>query len=249
MREIAMNRRATEYDVIRVIATILVVIGHSTYLEMGDGLGLIRLSYSDYSVWIESFPIKLLQFFSSWVYSFHMPLFFMLSGACYSVIGGKAHYNNSLDILASNKAKKLLVPLFVSALLFMLPLKWGVGYYNDVSILTCIKSLLAGENGYGHLWFLLTIFWTFVFFYCIEVTIGLRSKFLCLISCFLLSHIVQVLCNKVYFVDKYLYVRALLNIKYFALGYYFDQCKKDIRYNALVYILGGGISDTFLFEF
>ena len=76
-----MKNRIIEYDTLRIMAVITVVIGHSAYLEWGGDNGFISCVSDIYSPVMWSIPIRILQFLSGWVYSFHMPLFFILSGA------------------------------------------------------------------------------------------------------------------------------------------------------------------------
>lgn len=82
-----VHARAELYDWIRLLATLFVVLGHSAYLEIKTTYGMV-----DYDLPLSLAPAYngiLLSFFrllSSWVYGFHMPLFFFLSG---SVLGIK----------------------------------------------------------------------------------------------------------------------------------------------------------------
>ena len=67
------KKRVDEYDLLRVIATVLVVIGHSCYLIMGG----VRYEVQTDVSWVyDSNLFRIVRFISGWAYGFHMPLFF-----------------------------------------------------------------------------------------------------------------------------------------------------------------------------
>lgn len=72
-----------DYTIIKVITTILVVIAHITrFYSMGGGA--IKMKYN-----------FLLHYITSFVYSFHMPLFICVSGAIFSFcINNKKKYSD-----------------------------------------------------------------------------------------------------------------------------------------------------------
>lgn len=70
------------YDVIRILAALLVVLGHSTYLTITTDHGGIDYSVpSNVSAVYGSGFFKTWLYLSAWVYRFHIPLFFMLAGS------------------------------------------------------------------------------------------------------------------------------------------------------------------------
>ena len=230
-----MKNRIIEYDTLRIMAVITVVIGHSAYLEWGGDNGFISCVSDIYSPVMWSIPIRILQFLSGWVYSFHMPLFFILSGACYEATGGCSHYNNNIDKLVVKKTKSLIVPLLLIAVLYMIPLKRLVGFYDNTTAFQSIQFLLSGTNAYGHLWFLLTLFWVFILFFLLEKSIGQFSIFLCLLITILMECFSTYFYGKISFLDKYYWVIAVRNLKYFAIGYYFNKKRKIFeKYNSTI---------------
>jgi len=76
-----MQKKIGEYDVVRVIATLLVVLGHCDFL-MSHGFtieSVISPSLDSYVNFDETIR--------KWIYSFHMSLFMMLSGTLFSCKG------------------------------------------------------------------------------------------------------------------------------------------------------------------
>lgn len=81
-----MKQRIQIYDWVRVISTLYVVIGHSSYLNIETICGgvnyVLPISLSSIN------NCSLLSFsrdMSRWVYKFHMSLFFMLSGSIFAL--------------------------------------------------------------------------------------------------------------------------------------------------------------------
>lgn len=66
------------YDLLRVIATILVVVGHCTYFKICTNYGGCDYSYLFIN---ESYAFKIINKMTEFIYIFHMPLFIALSGA------------------------------------------------------------------------------------------------------------------------------------------------------------------------
>lgn len=132
-------KRDITFDIMKGIAIIAVLIGHT------DGL----------NIWEKNF-----------IYSFHMPLFFILSGYFFK------DKNETVSNIAKKDFKRLIVPyLFTCLFLLMytvlyswkkhniqllydelLATVWATGYYHN--------SLLMGDVRYiGPIWFLASLFW------------------------------------------------------------------------------------------
>lgn len=74
------------YDWIRLFATLCVVVGHSAYLNITTALGGVSYEVPQYaSHFYYCAAFKILRVLAGWVYGFHMPLFFMLSGAVFHI--------------------------------------------------------------------------------------------------------------------------------------------------------------------
>lgn len=91
--------------------------------------------------------LVLLRYLSGWVYGFHMPLFFMLSGAVLALkpIG-------AFDQVVRSKIKRLLVPYFVYSWCFMLPIKYWGNFYDTESLKIAMKEVLeeAKADSFGY---------------------------------------------------------------------------------------------------
>ena len=103
------RKRVSVYDWLRIIATIFVVIGHSTYLNIQTTYGGVNYTLPDDLNSVYNTPVlEWLRYLSGWVYGFHMPLFFMLSGATLAL-----KPIAQFDVVVKNKVKRLLVPYYV----------------------------------------------------------------------------------------------------------------------------------------
>lgn len=154
--------RITLYDQIRFWATILVVIGHSTYLEAYSELVQVEYSLPDkISSVYYSDVFEIWRTVQRWIYGFHMPLFFVLSGALFVYSVEK----NIKDVFIS-KVKRLVVPYFVWGYLFMLPVKYLAGFYDRNSLKEAYKIFWRARES-GHLWFLLALFWCMIYMYVV----------------------------------------------------------------------------------
>lgn len=99
-----MARALNEYDLLKVFATLLVVIGHVT----------IRYNSTSYPTSNTIIP----QIITQVIYLFHMPLFMALSGAIYRL--GEVKYKQFTSFVKS-KVKRLIVPYFFVGLFFLVP--------------------------------------------------------------------------------------------------------------------------------
>ena len=153
------RERNIVYDWLRVIATLMVLIGHSSYLNIHTEIGGISyILHENINPVYYSWPFMLFRKLSGAVYGFHMPLFFMLSGAVLALNDDK-----DFDSFVSAKIKRLIIPYFVCGLGFMLPVKYLGNFYTSDNFMAAVKSFLVGGES-GHLWFLPALFWCTVSF-------------------------------------------------------------------------------------
>ena len=142
---------------------ILVIMGHCTYYTIQTSFGGVEHvpGNGEYS-----FMSRLLVFASMIIYKFHMPLFMAVSGAVFSWTMGKF---DTLSQLLNKKAKRLLLPFLLVTTFISVPLKYGGGYYAHSTHVSwdilCGQYLLLGNS---HLWFVVSLFYIFVIFYCLE---------------------------------------------------------------------------------
>lgn len=124
-----MKNKIYEYEFIRLIAMICVVVGHSCYLSIG---------YTNYDPTVlnpnaisELFYSPLIQYqrlLARFVYSFHMPLFFILSGVVFGLSVFRKGLPNFRNMV-HKKFVRLAIPFLTWGLLFMIPIKYLTGWY------------------------------------------------------------------------------------------------------------------------
>lgn len=213
------NKRSTLYDWLRLIATIFVVVGHSAYLNIQTTYGGVNYVLSEnISIVYNSRIFIWLRYLSGWVYGFHMPLFFMLSGA---VLALKPIAK--FDIIVKSKVKRLLIPYYVYGWFFMLPIKRIGGFYNNESLRLAMKGFLYGADS-GHLWFLTALFWciiAFVMIFKFLKMLNINSNYLILF----ISGVIYLTYNYLPF-DVMGIKTGLSYLFYFSIGYVFESERK-----------------------
>ena len=138
-----------DYTIIKVITTILVVIAHITrFYSMGGGA--IKMKYN-----------FLLHYITSFVYSFHMPLFICVSGAIFSFcINNKKKYSD-FRLFIIKKWKRSMVPYFLIGIFYVMPVMCTLKITN-LNPINYIKENIILSKDARHLWFLWTLFFIFI---------------------------------------------------------------------------------------
>ena len=220
---IKKNTRVELYDWIRVIATIFVVIGHAAYLKIVTANGGINyILPSQLSPTYNGFLLSSFRFLAIWVYTFHMPLFFFLSGA---VLGLKPI--GQLFSFIKSKIHRLIIPYLLVALFFMFPIKYLGNFYTSSGLSKAIISFFTGLGGSdeGHLWFLIALFWCLIIFVCItKILDKLHSNYpiIVLFICIIVSQF-----SIRYITFSFLQIStSLYYIQWLALGYLFESCRR-----------------------
>lgn len=156
-----MEKRRADLDILRVILAVLVVLGHSSFYTLETAFG--GVDYGQLSGQDTVFH-GVVSCFSSWIYTFHMPAYFCLSGAVFALELRRGKYP-SLGQLAAAKARRLLVPLCFVWLTWNLPLKWVSGYYAGQArpLGAALTQIFFPEGVY--LWFLEALFLVFLLDY------------------------------------------------------------------------------------
>jgi len=106
------SRFISEYDCLRVVTTILVVLGHCTYFRIITDYGGV-----DYSVYATDgcIALRCFQIITGFLYLFHMPLFMALSGALFFKTIEKKKYKGFVEIV-NDKGKRLWLPFLIVSL-------------------------------------------------------------------------------------------------------------------------------------
>lgn len=207
------NKHILWIDDARTLTMLLVIIGHCTYTNLMTPYGGVDY-FSDISPTDYSFGEKLLNTMVGFIYTFHMPLFMMLSGACFSLT---IHKVAGLKAFVGNKVRRLLVPFLFTTLLLSVPLKYMSGYYSES--VNVLEDIVLGQfllMGNSHLWFVASLFWIFLMYY------GLHQKHLTDKRWFLPS-LVGVSIVATYFTNKGIEFLGILaafkHLVYFAFGF------------------------------
>ena len=152
-----LKEHRDEYDILRVLGTVLVVMGHSAYTTMLTATGGIEVDVS-YA------PLQsVILLFVRLIYSFHMPLFVALSGALFYLTQTS---EQPFKLMVAKKAKRLLVPFLLTSALWAVPLKLLSGYWanseNPIHDIIVGQFVLFDNN---HLWYVVSLFWIFCLFW------------------------------------------------------------------------------------
>ena len=133
------NARNRQIVLLTVFATILVVIGHSDITDDFKNLWIYK-----------------------WVYSFHMPLFFFISGFlfCYTLPVEKLR-NITFFSFVKKKAIRLMIPfLFINTVIFVIKSRLSDPAMMQNPVTLDWGSFLDSTlfNPMGFMWFLPTLF-------------------------------------------------------------------------------------------
>lgn len=146
----------------RVVATILVVIGHCAF------------SWGGWP-WFDINPNKYIWTFVTYIYSFHMPLFMTLSGYTFATA-----YLEKIDSLlyrkfCFNRFERMIIPLLFIKFVIWNPINIVIGHYQLIS------SESATEL--GHLWYLIVLFAISIFvFAMLKISKGRGTELLFLLA-------------------------------------------------------------------
>lgn len=222
------KKHIIELDYVRAIATILVILGHCTYLKLLTDYGGVNYEPWNMSIIINSGGevYKGLGLITALIYSFHMPLFIALSGLLWG-IQVKSKELPKLKELLAQKAKRLLIPFFGVSLFWVIPLKYLTGYWSESGNgLQIISDMFMGQilllgNASSHLWFLQALFEIFVFSWFIE-KFKFR-KYPMMFIPFLLILSISSYAGKFSVISVFSIPHAFVYLFWFYVGFYFSQ--------------------------
>lgn len=208
-----------EFNILKGIAIILVVLGHS-FPDYGIGTGIKE-------------RINIYTF--AYIYSFHMPLFFMISGFLfYNSIN---RINNIKDrfALIKNRFIRLFIPyLFYSVVTMIMKTVFSTYAQHEFNLKDLYRILL-GDNPNGGLWFL------YVLFIINLIIILLPKKKISYIITFIISYIILFTAKD--FMNYATLYRIVNHMPFFIFGIfvfnYYDSFKKMFKGNLLVMLLLG----------
>lgn len=193
------NNRNKELDILKGIAIILVILGHTIQYTKGEEY--LNKGYFYYN------------YLFTFIYSFHMPLFMMISGWLFYFSIKKYNIKN----LIINKFQTIIIPVITWTLLVDL-----IFMILNKDIPSVIGIILDILNGF---WF----FWA-VFYCSLGLIIGnkvFKDNFLFHIIVIIILIILPNIFNKDLF--GYMY-------PYFVTGYYLNKQKEKIKISKIIYL-------------
>lgn len=220
----------------KVIAALLVVIGHSAFLSVETNI--IGLGVDVSNIIIDSTLIKkIFDCIVGVIYSCHMELFMVLSGMVYHICTKNDKYND-IRKFVGNKFNRLVITYVLVSIMFSIPSGILCEYFgNPIDIKKIVLYLIGfGKN---HLWFLITLFYIYLLVRLI------RKKMLLYIVC-MFSVFANYFSRKIY-AFEFLYIdRLMLYLMWFLVGVFiqermcfWDKLGKTIRKIVIICILSG----------
>lgn len=245
-----VKKREPLFDVLRGFAIILVVFAHCIQNGSGAAFREDALYFGD----------RLYQF----IYSFHMPLFMMVSGyLCYESMQ-RAEGRNRRRSLLKARAEALLLPIFL----------WTALDYARILLMNHINGIPQPEavifvyfyNALNNLWFLWAVWWSFLIVYVMHYffhdnvflyVLGFLALFVIpdglglgaykyMLPYFIAAfygHNIFERCTKVFSIRTRIFVTLLLGICFALLFYFFSE-------ESFIYLTGykligrGGLSNV-----
>lgn len=192
-----MSERRTWADIAKGIGVFLVVLGH-----------------------IPTIPA----YIRAWIFSFHMPLFYFISGCFY-------HYENERVMkYIERQAKAMLIPYLYYSVVFIC-LDWLLLNEEWMVIKNNILNTLFGQGGNDILWFFVSLFWVKVIFHIVRKTKWCRYLLTCVtvVGLFLLSKNIVIPLK---------FGTSLVAIAFYWCGYELKGIKEKSRINCLGAICG-----------
>lgn len=211
------KQQISEYDILRVIVTFLVIIGHCTYYKISTPYG-----GCDYTGYIEpelSTFYKIANIISFVIYLFHMPLYMALSGALFRYQNVEKCKSISFINFIKGKSFKLIIPFLVVTVLYQIPIKYLSGYYNSST--NIVRDISIGQifiQGNTHLWFLPTLFFIFALAFLINKYIHANDKLILVVS-FAAS-----------FISLIMPIVVIKQILYYIFWFYVGYCFESYRH-------------------
>lgn len=143
------EQKSQIYDDLKLGAMVLVVLAHSTVMYTVNG------AFHPVNV------SRLLEVLTTVIYSFHMPLFILVSGAVYAYCLQMGKYQKHGAFL-KNKLLRLMVPYFFWGFFYVAPVMQGLGLDSSGYLSYCWYGIVRSTNS-RHLWYLFALFWIYVF--------------------------------------------------------------------------------------
>lgn len=145
-----MERQSEIYNRIKIIAILLVVLGHCLIMFSPDGAIAVVCGS------------RLLGKLSGVIYHFHIPCFFMVSGALFCLGYQKGKYR-AYGAFCRKKAVRLMVPYAFFGVVLLWPVLLICGLLSPGELFGYFGRLIIGDQ-VRHLWYLYALFLIFCVF-------------------------------------------------------------------------------------
>ncbi len=213
---------------IRVIATLLVVLGHSEFYDGFSGFRSEMIpGINDNTIWNLLCRI---------IYSFHMALFFGISGALVAYSSEKKGVESfHFSVFLKKKINRLLFPFFVITFFYALPIKFITGRYEFANIENALYESVLTVDG-THTWFMLALFWCMLLGGGILLMEKKNFKIHPIIIVVLFFHIVGIPTFVPEFLKWFCIPKFLRFVVFFIMGYYLEKYKKSVYLQKLITI-------------
>lgn len=214
-----LTARNDALDIIKAFSIILVVVGHS--IQYGSGADFLSEK-----LYFENICFKV-------IYSFHMPLYMLISGYLFAYSIKKRTWHENIY----NKIKSLIIPI---ALWSMIPFIISITHINYFSAGNLIKGYIS--TTIFNLWFLWAVFW------CSALVIIVNRFFHDSFGIYLLGFVLTFLVPDSYNLKMYKFMYP-----FFLLGYFFNKHNWNMRlekfYSRKLFKIGLAVLYIFLLLF
>jgi len=217
---------------LRVFATLLVVIGHA----------LRDASAPNPHMFEPHITSTIEVFIKKFIYSFHMPLFFWVSGYLFYLSIEKKGGSLGLFTTLVNKLQRVVVPLYATAFLLLLPTMIYFGQLK-VTISEQIELMLYVEQS-DHLWFLKVLFLIFLILTPLARLLYRTHSSMILLGALVVFAIhLKVDFHAIEWLKEHIYLRANLILifkflPYFLIGIYTRRLfgSNEVKFHPLVMV-------------
>lgn len=156
---------------------------HLDYVDYAKGIGILLVVLGHTNLIIDG-KDKAGDFLIHFIYSFHMPLFFVITGLLLGFQGRKLEKLDKIPTLKVGKLfKRLMVPYYIWSLVYMAAEFLQHGNQNE-RIQGMLRATII-TSGNAPLWFLATLFCTRILFHLLKNRLFLTDKEILIGSLFL----------------------------------------------------------------
>lgn len=197
------------------------------------GILLVLLGHSGFE---EPIIQQKLSYLHSWIYSFHMPLFFLISGFLFSLTNKEWTDTCNLNFIRK-KTKRLMLPYFVLGTIIF-AIKYALSGLShatrEFTLANFFKMFFIPSANYstiGHLWYVFTLYFIFLLvlgFVCIRLLSEDKVK-LCLVMiglwllCYFLPNIQVLNLTSILYYAPFFVLGILLQRNYQSLSRVFEN--------------------------